>query len=170
MYQAFFALAYYGLFRVGELAKGHHPVKACDVFIATNKRKMLFILRSSKTHNKGNHPQKIRISAAGGIGRTKNKCFCPFQLVLNYLALRGDYSSKQEQFFVLKEGIPLTSSMGRKVLKIVLKRLNMVVNHFNLHSLRSGCMTVLLAAGFPIEEIKMMARWKANAVFRYLRD
>ena len=39
MYLAFFSLAYYGLFRVGELAKGDHPVLAKDVEIGTNKRK-----------------------------------------------------------------------------------------------------------------------------------
>ena len=38
MYKAMFALSYYGLFRVGELASGDHPVKAKDVHVARNKR------------------------------------------------------------------------------------------------------------------------------------
>ena len=58
MYLAFFSLAYYGLFRVGELAKGDHPVLAKDVELATNKKKMRFVLHTSKTHNKGSPPQK----------------------------------------------------------------------------------------------------------------
>ena len=46
MYCALFSTAYYGLFRVGELTTGTHPVLACNVQIAKNKRKMLFILRT----------------------------------------------------------------------------------------------------------------------------
>ena len=52
LYWAFFALSYYGLFAVGELTKGDHLLKACDVHVADNKGKMLFILRTSKTHGK----------------------------------------------------------------------------------------------------------------------
>ena len=44
MYQALFSTAYFGLFRVGELTNGDHPVKACDVHLARNKKKILFVL------------------------------------------------------------------------------------------------------------------------------
>ena len=50
---ALFATAYYGLFRVGEITDSQHAVKACDVHIGVNKRKLLFILRTSKTHTEG---------------------------------------------------------------------------------------------------------------------
>ena len=59
LYKAFFLTAYYGMFCVGELASGSHPVRAKDVHIAKNKNKLLFVLYSSKTHNKGMKPQKI---------------------------------------------------------------------------------------------------------------
>ena len=35
LYWAFFALSYYGLFRIGELDQGDHPMKAGDVQIRT---------------------------------------------------------------------------------------------------------------------------------------
>ena len=47
MYTAWFLLAYYGLFRVGELAFDDHMVKAKDVHIGINKNKLLFILYTS---------------------------------------------------------------------------------------------------------------------------
>ena len=50
MYRAMFALLYYGFFQIRELAMGDHPVRAANVHIALNKRKMLFILFTSKTH------------------------------------------------------------------------------------------------------------------------
>ena len=61
LYAAMFSTAYYGLFRVGELAHSDHSVKGCDVHIGTNKNKILFILRSSKTHSKSSEPQIIKI-------------------------------------------------------------------------------------------------------------
>ena len=57
LFKAVFVAAYYGLLRVGEVAKGEHPVLAKDVHIGTNKDKILFILRSSKTHCEGDKPQ-----------------------------------------------------------------------------------------------------------------
>ena len=66
MYQALFALGYYGLMRVSELTKSDHVIKACNIHIAKNKDKILIVLHSSKTHSKANRPQKIKI--------TSNRC------------------------------------------------------------------------------------------------
>ena len=63
LFQALFSIAYYGLFRIGELVQGDHTVKACDVHVAQNKDKVLFLLHSSKTHDESSRPQKIKISA-----------------------------------------------------------------------------------------------------------
>ena len=63
MYHTLFSTAYLGLFRVSELTEGQHPVLAKDVHIASNKRKLLFILRSSKTHGRWAKPQLIKISS-----------------------------------------------------------------------------------------------------------
>ena len=59
-HRTLFVLAYYGLFRIGELSKGDHPIKACDVHVAVNKLKILIYLRSSKTHGLESPPQKIK--------------------------------------------------------------------------------------------------------------
>ena len=60
--------------------------------------------------------------------------------------------------------------MARKVLKTILQRLNFNPEQFNLHSTRIGHAVDLLKAGYTIEEIKRLGRWKSNAVFRYLKD
>ena len=55
LYQAVFSSAFYGLFRMCEIAQtpsGH------AVHIGVNKKKLMFILRTSKTHTLGNKPQK----------------------------------------------------------------------------------------------------------------
>ena len=50
LYQALFSTAYFGLFRIGEITQSPHVIKACDVHLAKNKKKVMFVLRSSKTH------------------------------------------------------------------------------------------------------------------------
>ena len=56
LYRALFLTSYYGLFRISKVTSGPgmHPIKARDVHIGENKDKMLFILRTSKTHWKDN--------------------------------------------------------------------------------------------------------------------
>ena len=63
LYWAMFSTAYYGLFRVGEITSGTHPILARNVHIATNKHKLLLYLEASKTHNTGDQAQMVKISA-----------------------------------------------------------------------------------------------------------
>ena len=88
MYSTMFATAYYGLFRIGELASGPHVVLAHNVHIGINKNKMLFILNSSKTHTKGDKPQLVKItSTPTGEGEGKKSAYCPFSLLKKYVAI-----------------------------------------------------------------------------------
>ena len=83
LYLAMFSTAYFGLFHVGEITKSDHVVKANDVFVAMNKKKIQFILCSSKTHGKYNLPQKIKISSQETkLPQTvKQQGFCPYLLL-----------------------------------------------------------------------------------------
>ena len=74
LYKTIFASAYFGLLRVGELTKGNHPIKVKDVHIADNKEKILFILRTSKTHGTDVLPQTVKIESTNRnkTGRIRN--------------------------------------------------------------------------------------------------
>ena len=61
LYKVLFSTAYDRLFRVGELTMSPPVVRVSDVHIGQNKKKMLFMLRSSKTHDEGNLPQTVKI-------------------------------------------------------------------------------------------------------------
>ena len=109
LYRMFFALSYYGLFRLGELAKGDHPIKAADVQVAVNKNKMLILLRSSKTHSKNVRPQRVTIAEENSIGTLVSTTnFCPFELMKQFIKLRGSYHNIKEQFFIFRDRTPLT--------------------------------------------------------------
>ena len=105
LYRTIFITAYYGLFRVGELTNSPHVVKACDIHIGQNKNKLLFVLRSSKTHDEGNKPQIIKINSVscGTLGSKVNKPdreWYPFWMLKKYIAHRKHFIDDEEPFFV----------------------------------------------------------------------
>ena len=62
LYRAMFNCSYFGLLRIGEVAESMHAIKAKDVFVGTNKPKLMLILRSSKIHWVSDKPQIIKLS------------------------------------------------------------------------------------------------------------
>ena len=179
LYMTLLSTAYFGLFRVGELTSGNHPVLAKDVQIGYNKKKILFILRTSKTHGKNVPPELVKISNQNVIGkRNKNnkklassagKQFCRYQLLRSYAKLRGPYHTDHDPFFVFSDGSPVKPQNLRICLKKSLKMTGFEPSLYSLHSLRSGRTVDLWKCGLSVESIKKLGRWKSNAVFKYLK-
>ena len=99
LYKALFTTAYFGLFRVGELTMGMHPVKAKDVHIGYNKKKLMFILHTSKTHWRNSEPQVIKISSNSNtqesVNYKRDRCsvnrytkICPYVILRDVLDIR----------------------------------------------------------------------------------
>ena len=171
LYQTMFTLGYYGLFRVGELTKSPHVMKAKDIHMGMNKDKLLIVLHSSKTHSRANHLQNIKITAntAERMGAYIKRHFCPMDLVSRYLKQHGNYTQLNEQFFVFRDGTPVLPDMARKVLKSCINNLGLNPRLYDLHSFRIGRASDLAKYHYSVEEIKRMGRWKSNAVYKYIR-
>ena len=179
MYKAIFAMSYYGLMRVGELAakvdnagnKSNHAVKACDIHVGQNKEKIMIILRSSKTHGKESLPQKIKISADSWTAKRQlMNHFSPFELLRTYMKICGNYDYDVEQFFVFKYNVKVQPEHIRNVLKLRLRRLGLNEDLYNRQSFRIGRATDLIVkANWPVELVKRMGRWKSNAVYKYVK-
>ena len=170
MYKSIFLLAYYGLFRIGELTTGSHPVKAANVHIAQNKEKILFILYTSKTHGRESRAQRVKI-----VGNNEQKnienFFCPFRISREYLALRGNYICETDPFFIFRDQSPVTPYQVRRVLRKALEAVNLVPSNYSFHSIRIGASTDLICRrNMSIEHLKIAGRWKSNAVYRYIRS
>ena len=170
MYQALFAMGYYGLMRVGELMMSQHTVKAKDVHLSVNKEKLLIVLYTSKTHHKGSYPQKIKIVSnkqdqrKGKYFTMKN--FCPFKLVDNYLRIRKECDDQAEPFFVFNDGSPITVNQARAVLKQMLANLGLDTNLYDMHSLCIGrCSDMVNKFGYSITEAKWIGCWKSSCVY-----
>ena len=120
-YKAIFILAYYGLFRVGELTLSKHVVKSKDVHIANNQYKILIILYISKMHDRVSYPQEIKITVTAGETVKRNHqghCFCPFKLLREFLLVRNAYLDYGEPLFIFRDGRLVTPDHVRTVLKI----------------------------------------------------
>ena len=171
LYSAIFAAAYFGMFRIEELTKSPHVLKARDTFIATNKCKMQFILWTSKTHSRGDKPQVIKISSSKSeIPKDgQSSPFCPFEILQRFIKIRPKSKKKSEQFFVFSDNSPVKASHVRAILKTCLARLKLNPSLYTVHGMRAGRSLDLLKYGVSVETIKQMGRWKSNAVFTYLK-
>ena len=171
LYQTLFAVTYYGLMRVGEVTQSAHVLKAKDVHMAQNKDKILLVLYSSKTHDEGCRPQKIRITSVKNEhdGKYPAWTFCPFKLMRQYIQVRGDYEFDNEQFFVFSDKSPVTPSHARNILKCILNSLNLDHKLYGMHSFRIGRTTDLIKFHYSIDQVKLMGRWKSNVIFKYIR-
>ena len=184
LYSAMISTAYFGLFRIGELASGSHPIMVTDVSLARNKRKILFVLRSSKMLTPGEKPQTITVSSTKKINSQTNywkqkeeklnrkgiNYFCPYQLIRNYLAVRPGYIDPSEPFFVFIDNSPVKPENVRLVLKTLIARCGFNSKYYFFHGLRTGCASDMLKIGISVETIKKLGRWRSNAVFMYLRN
>ena len=178
MFKAAFMLGYYGLLCIGEMTaeegifKPDHAVRACDVHVGQNKPKIMVVLYTSKTHGEESLPQKIKITASSVEGREQYLCkthFCPFNIVREYMRIRGTYDTVDEQFFVFQQRIPVKPGHLRKVLRTCLINLNLEATNYDMHSWHAGCALDLIKAGFLVAEVKVFGRWKSSAVYKYLK-
>ena len=170
LYQTLFSTAFYGLFRIGEVTCGSHPIKARDVHIGSNKDKMLFVLRTSKTHWNDVRRQTVKISSAKKIGK-KTNIWCPFKLLRDYVNNRETYKCVDEPFFIFKGNMPVSPNNARKVLKETLELSQFNSNYYDFHSFRAGMASEMyFKYHLPLERIKKLGRWRSNIVYSYLKQ
>ena len=171
LYRAMFAVSYYGMLRISEITFGSHPILARDVHIATNKNKLLFVLRTSKTHWKDNKPQLVKISKNSMVINTDDPLSkCPYHIIREYLSVRPLRENDSETFFVFSDGSPVYPSQIRTILKIILKQAGFEPSYYGFHGFRIGRCLDLNSLGISVETIKFLGRWTSNCVYTYLRN
>ena len=170
MYKAIFVLGYYGLMRIGEMTESPHVLKAKDVFIGTNKRKLLLVLHSSKTHVSGTQEIKIVANKDEKTGSYRKRHFCPMAIIDIYNKAQGPYLERNEQFFIFRDRSPVKPVHVATVLKQAITQLELDSRLYGTHSLRIGRSSDLIKYGYTIEEVKRMGRWKSTAVYKYIRN
>ena len=175
LYSALLMAGYFGLLRVGELTAGEHPILAKDVHIGENKNKILFVLRTSKTHWTDVSPQFVKI-ASRKVSMTDKvdeqqieTGFCPFKIINDYITKRPEISNNDQQFFVFSDGSAVKPTHMRTVLKKLLVQAGFNKKLYGTHSLRIRRASDLRKMQISVETIKNLGRWRSNSVFLYLK-
>ena len=173
MYRALLLTAYFGLFRVGEVTMSQHVLKAKDVEISDHKKKLKFILRSSKTTWTDQKPQTIKISSQpidiNPRPNTINK-FCPFQAMEQYINMRQQTKVINEQCFVFQNGAPVKAHHLRHIIKETLKKCKLDPSLYRCHSTHAGrAIDLVELYKLDVATVKNLGRWQSNIVYQYLK-
>lgn len=173
LFQAAYTLAFFGLFRVGELVLTSNvhpdqPLFRSDIIISDNrvsvpgtdvrKKTMKVRLRKSKT-NQGGVPNIIDI-------RPIATQVCPVQAMCAFLSLRPNIS---QYLFCHANGMPLTRYQFSAVLNKTVQAARLPNARYRSHSFRIGAATWLAKRGVTNSTIKRMGRWSSNAFEKYIR-
>lgn len=167
LYKTITAMGYYGMMRILEMV-GKHAVVTEDVISRNQlKRKVKCILRSSKTHHRGNAPQIVDIVPDTEVLGT---VLCPYNILATFSQLRQWRTHPGTQFFVFADGSRVTDRHYRGVLRMILTRLGLPARSFNTHSLQIGRASTLFKRKVPIETIRKLGRWKnISTAFQYFK-
>ena len=161
---------------MGELTSGSHPIKASDIHIGQNKEKLLILLYSSKTHGRESRPQKVKIVANNNYNDVQKNAyhnqqfFCPFKIARQYLVVFGNYESDTDPFFIYQDQQPVKPSHIFKVLKDLLKPLNLTPGNYVFQGFRAGRAADLISFGYSIDQVRRAGRWRSNVVYKYIRN
>lgn len=172
MYRAMMVAAYYGMLRVGEITSGTHALKAQHVIRTRRKTGHKYVLgirlylRSSKTHGIGDYPQSVDIRA------DKNDTLDPAQIIEEFGQMRDEFGKNIPEFFVFRDGTPVSALQYRRVLKEMLKAAGFQPAMYNAHSSRKGRAQDLYKMNWDIVHIRRQGRWSPSSmcVFNYLRE
>ena len=167
-FSTMFLFAFYGFFRVGELATksldcSDSVVQYCNVSFITSSadiRRVKITLARFK-HNTDNRPHDIIIE------REDSLPFCPVKSLLEYCRLRGN---KPGPLFCCSDGSPITITHFNSELRRCLTFCGLVTSRYKSHSFRIGAACLAAENGYSDAQIRALGRWKSDAFKLYLRS
>ena len=83
--------------------------------------------------------------------------------------MRGGYDQDTEQFFVFRDGTPVTADQAREVLKTALANIGLNPLNYGIHSFRVGRTSDLIKYNYTKEGVKCMGRWCSNTFHEHIR-
>ena len=163
MFTAAFSLAYFGLFRVGELvadsAKNYaHALHLNDVRVINHGSCLEVDIRRAKSDQKGKG-NTLLLEAIPS--RT-----CPVSNLRAFLKVRGIGSAL---LFCHFGGAPVTRYQFSAVMDKALRLIGLGDKTYRSHSFRIGAASVASELGLSDDEVKDIGRWKSKAYKQYIR-
>ena len=168
LFAAMFLIAFYGFFRVGELAvktKGsaHSVLQFTQLQFLPNAQETSTakITISEFKHNTSNRPFEILIQ------RVDSTPFCPLHALIQYTKIRG---SSNGPLFCFPDASPVTVSQFNTELRRCLIFCGLDSAHYKSHSFRIGAASHAAEMGFTDAQIRTLGRWKSDAFRLYIRN
>ncbi len=167
MFKALFSLAFFGMFRIGELVDSSHALKACNVMQAEEGEHIICVQHSLKTLK----PEEMSLLVDIPPDSTE---FCPCLLTTHHTQCRVWASSKwlctHETFFLHQDGSRVSKAQVlRKICACVRLIPGMMPQEFGTHSFRSGRATDLFKEGVPENKIMQQGWWISSTFKRYIK-
>lgn len=162
MFKSMFSLAFFGLFRVGELTTSRYQPSALncnDVIFAYDNKAVQITMRHFKTNQRGK-PVILKIPCED------TDLICPVCTLRNYLQSR---TPGVGPLFIHMNGSPVTRYQFSAVLKKCIDRAGFSSSHFRTHSFRIGRATHLASLGLHGSAIMKLGRWYSDAHKLYIR-
>jgi site-specific recombinase XerD len=162
MFKSVFCLAFFGLFRIGELVCASKKTAQKGVLmihdITFKQTSMKVCIRFSKTDQTG---KATTIMIEGN----STAVLCPVQATKEYIQSRGQHAGPLYCHF---NRTFLSRFQFNKVLQTSLK-LAGSQQHIKSHSFRIGGATHAICKGIPYQTVQEMGRWKSDAAKKYIR-
>ena len=166
LFSAMFLTAFYGFFRIGELA-----AKSTNSDMVIQYDNLRFLKHDGQIHsvkitithfkhNTANRPFDIVIA------QEDSPALCPVQCMLQYCARRGNHSGP---LFCHMDGRPITVSHFNNVLHRCLLFCGLDTARYKSHSFRIGAACLAADNGFSDAQIRALGRWKSDAFKLYIR-
>lgn len=96
----------------------------------------------------------------------RQQSFCPVQLLLNYIVLRG---TQPGPFFSTLDGAPISRTSFTDLLSLAIRHCGLDPSRYKGHRFRIVAATHAAERGFSDAQIRSFGRWKSNAFQKYIR-
>ena len=154
LFGAMFTIAFHFGLRISEITDSEHNLRLQDIVISSSCLKINF--RSYK--HSPEHPNSHEIKASTSL-------VCPVRLLSDYIKLRGLFPGP---LFVIDKN-PVKKAVFALLLKQALQDCNIPASNFTSHSFRIGAGSYWAQQGYSDTQIRLLGRWKSNAMVSYLR-
>ena len=168
LYTAMFLIAFYGFFRVGEIAaKTKGSVRSLLQFRQLQFLPNVHTARTARItisefkHNTSNRPFDILIQ------REEAQPFCALHALVQYCEVRG---SSNGPLFCFPDSSPVTVGHFNTELHRCLTFCGLDTAHYKSHSFRIGAASHAAEMGFTDAQVRTLGLWKSDAFRLYIRN
>ena len=158
---AMFSVAFFGLFRIGELTTSVHGETLINIGDLNYTSDHFTILIRKYKHSKNTG------SVAIPLFRHDNQVICPVTNMLRYLDIRG-YSPGP--LFRFSSGSQTSRSFFVKYLNLGVRFIGLQSSLYHSHSFRIGGASYLAELGLSDSQIRERGRWDSDAFKKYIRN